>query len=120
MEGTQLAVFELRHRPPLPSVTKDPMGCLPIVTIPNARPTRPRLMAARTDHARNRYWSSTRRPMATIDRIDIASALDADAYPNLAGFTAEYVFHPGYEFSDTFEVGLDVLLAAGSDFPRNA
>ena len=47
---------------------------------------------------------------------DIASALDADAYPNLVGFTAEHVFQPGYDFSDTFEVGLDVLLEAVSGF----
>jgi hypothetical protein len=47
---------------------------------------------------------------------DIASALDADAYPNLVGFTVEHLFQPGHEFSDTPEVGLDVLLAAVSDF----
>ena len=47
---------------------------------------------------------------------EIASTLDADAYPNLAGFTVEHVFQPGYGFSDMFEVGLDVLLAAVSDF----
>jgi AcrR family transcriptional regulator len=51
---------------------------------------------------------------------EIASALDADAYPNLVGFTVEHVFQPGYEFSDTFEVGLDVLLEAVRDFAHNA
>jgi AcrR family transcriptional regulator len=51
---------------------------------------------------------------------DIASALDAEAYPNLVGFTVEHVFQPGYEFSDTFEVGLDVLLEAVRDFAHNA
>lgn len=49
---------------------------------------------------------------------DIASALDADAYPNLVGFTVEHVFQPGYDFSDTFEVGLDIILEAVSNFAR--
>jgi hypothetical protein len=49
---------------------------------------------------------------------DIASAMDADAYPHLVGFTVEHVFQPGYEFSDTFEVGLDVILDAVSGFAR--
>ncbi len=51
---------------------------------------------------------------------EIASAMDADAYPNLVGFTVEHVFQPGYEFSDTFEVGLDVLLEAVRDFAGTA
>jgi hypothetical protein len=50
---------------------------------------------------------------------DIASAMDADAYPNLVGFTIEHVFQPGYEFSDTFEVGLDVILDAVGGFARD-
>lgn len=49
---------------------------------------------------------------------EIASALDADAYPHLVGFTVEHVFQPGYEFSDTFEVGLDVILEAVNGFAR--
>jgi hypothetical protein len=49
---------------------------------------------------------------------DIASAMDADAYPHLVGFTVEHVFQRGYEFSDTFEVGLDVILDAVSGFAR--
>lgn len=46
---------------------------------------------------------------------DIAQALDADAYPHLVGFTVEHVFQPGYEFSDTFEFGLDRILKAVGD-----
>lgn len=49
---------------------------------------------------------------------DIASALDADAYPHLVGFTVEHVFQPGYDFSGTFEVGLDVILEAVRGFAR--
>ncbi len=49
---------------------------------------------------------------------EIASAIDADSYPHLVGFTMEHVFQPGYEFSDTFEVGLDVILEAVGEFAR--
>lgn len=41
---------------------------------------------------------------------DIAGALDADAYPHLVGFTTEHVFQPGYDYSDSFEFGLDRIL----------
>lgn len=41
---------------------------------------------------------------------DIAIAMDADAYPHLVAFTAEHVFQPGYDFSDSFEFGLDLIL----------
>jgi AcrR family transcriptional regulator len=41
---------------------------------------------------------------------DIAQALDADAYPHLVGFTLEHVFQPGYDFSNSFEFGLDRIL----------
>lgn len=51
---------------------------------------------------------------------DIASAVDADAYPNVVGLAVEHVFQPGYDFSDTFEVGLDVLLEAVSGFAHDA
>ena len=51
---------------------------------------------------------------------DIAAAMDADAYPHLVGFTVEHVFQPGYEFSDTFEVGLDVILEAVRGFAGDA
>ena len=40
----------------------------------------------------------------------IAQTLDADAYPHLVGFTAEHVFQPGYDFSNSFEFGLDRIL----------
>jgi AcrR family transcriptional regulator len=41
---------------------------------------------------------------------DITQALDADACPHLAGFTIEHVFQPGYDFSNSFEFGLDRIL----------
>ena len=41
---------------------------------------------------------------------DLVIAMDADAYPHLVAFTAEHVFQPGYDFSDSFEFGLDVIL----------
>lgn len=50
---------------------------------------------------------------------DIASTFEADAYPHLVGLAVEHVFQPGYEFSDTFEVGLDIMLEAVSDFARD-
>jgi AcrR family transcriptional regulator len=50
---------------------------------------------------------------------DIASAMDTDAYPHLVGFTVEHVFQPGYELSDTFEVGLDVIIDAVEGFARD-
>ena len=41
---------------------------------------------------------------------DIASGFDAEVYPHLVAFTVEHVFQPGYEFSDTFEFGIDLIL----------
>ncbi len=41
---------------------------------------------------------------------DIAADFDAEAYPHLVAFTVEHVFQPGYDFSDTFEFGLDLIL----------
>ena len=46
---------------------------------------------------------------------DIAEGLDADAYPHLVGFTVEHVFQPGYDFSNSFEFGLDLILKAVGD-----
>jgi len=43
---------------------------------------------------------------------DIAADFDAESYPHLVGFTVEHVFQPGYEFGDTFEFGLDLILEA--------
>ncbi|MGI9643371.1 MAG: TetR/AcrR family transcriptional regulator [Acidimicrobiia bacterium] len=43
---------------------------------------------------------------------DIAAAFDAEAYPNLVGLTVEHVFQPGYEFGDSFDFGLDLILEA--------
>ncbi len=51
----------------------------------------------------------------------MVGALPADEYPHLAAFTAEHVLRPGYDFGDSFEVGLDLVLdgierlAAGHD-----
>ena len=41
---------------------------------------------------------------------DITQTLDPDAYPHLVGFTNEHVFQPGYDFSNSFEFGLDRIL----------
>ena len=43
---------------------------------------------------------------------DIAAAFDAEAYPNLVGLSVEHVFQPGYEFGDSFDFGLDLILEA--------
>lgn len=42
---------------------------------------------------------------------DIARGIDGDAHPHLVAFTVEHVFQPGYDFSDSFEFGLDRILA---------
>ena len=34
----------------------------------------------------------------------------AAEYPHLAAFTVEHVLQPGYDFSDEFEFGLDLIL----------
>ena len=47
------------------------------------------------------------------DLGDLAATIMAqfeDAYPNLAELTTEYVTQPGYDFGDSFEIGLDLLL----------
>lgn len=41
---------------------------------------------------------------------DISSQLPVDDFPHLAAFTAEHVLQPGYDFGDSFEVGLDLVL----------
>ena len=41
---------------------------------------------------------------------DIAVAFDAAAYPHLVDFTVEHVLQPGYEFGDSFDFGLDLIL----------
>ncbi len=43
---------------------------------------------------------------------DITQTLDPGAYPHLVGFASEHVFQPGYEFSHSFEFGLDRILEA--------
>lgn len=43
---------------------------------------------------------------------DISAGFDPEKYPNLVGFTVEHVLEPGYEFSDSFEFGLDLILDA--------
>lgn len=40
----------------------------------------------------------------------LLAALPADAYPHLASFTASHVVQPGYDFGDSFEVGLELIL----------
>ncbi|MBN7793573.1 TetR/AcrR family transcriptional regulator [Microbacterium esteraromaticum] len=41
---------------------------------------------------------------------DIAAHLAPDDYPALTRFTAEHVMRPGYDFGDSFEVGLEIVL----------
>lgn len=43
---------------------------------------------------------------------DLATAFDPDALPHLVEFTVNHVFQPGYNFADSFEFGLDLLLDA--------
>ena len=43
---------------------------------------------------------------------DIAAAFDAEAYPHLVGLTVEHVLQPDYEFGDSFEFGLTLILEA--------
>jgi AcrR family transcriptional regulator len=40
----------------------------------------------------------------------IAAQMPADLFPHLAAFTAEHVLQPGYDFGDSFEVGLELIL----------
>ena len=42
---------------------------------------------------------------------DVAAAMPAfDDHPHLAALTAEHVLQPGYDFGDSFEFGLDLIL----------
>ena len=59
-----------------------------------------------TPSRRRRRASSSRRPK-TSPRPSTPRA-----YPHLVGLTVEHVFQPGYEFGDTFEFGLDLILEA--------
>ena len=40
----------------------------------------------------------------------IAAHFPSDQYPHLAEFTFEHVLQPGYDFSDSFEFGLDLII----------
>ena len=44
----------------------------------------------------------------------IAAAMPQDRYPALLEFTHGHVLQPGYRFADSFEVGLDLILAGVS------
>jgi len=41
---------------------------------------------------------------------DIAASFDPGAYPHLVDFSVNHVFQPGYNFGDSFEFGLDLIL----------
>ncbi len=41
---------------------------------------------------------------------EMANVMPADAFPHLARFTSEHVLQPGYDFGDSFDVGLDLVL----------
>ena len=43
---------------------------------------------------------------------EISAAFDTEAYPHLVGLTVEHVLQPGYEFGDSFDFGLDLILNA--------
>jgi hypothetical protein len=40
----------------------------------------------------------------------IAAHFPADEYPHLAELTFEHVLKPGYDFGDSFEFGLDLII----------
>ena len=41
---------------------------------------------------------------------EMSAMFDPDAYPHLVAFTVEHVLQPGYDFSDSFDFGLDLIL----------
>ena len=41
---------------------------------------------------------------------EMSAMFDPDAYPNLVAFTVEHVLQPGYDFGDSFDFGLDLIL----------
>lgn len=47
---------------------------------------------------------------ALADFADELIAPMAEHFPNLAAFAAKHVMQPGYEFGDSFEFGLDIVL----------
>lgn len=55
-----------------------------------------------------------RRPDESYGELaeDVLSQLPVEELPNLAAFTAEHVAQPGYDFAETFEPGLDLVLDA--------
>ena len=56
---------------------------------------------------------------------EIIRALPVDEYPHLVELTREHVLQPGYDFGDSFDLGLDLLLdgletVAGRPAPQQA
>ena len=51
-------------------------------------------------------------PDVPLDELaaGMMEAFPADAYPNFVEFTVEHALQPGYDFGDSFEVGLDLIL----------
>lgn len=49
-----------------------------------------------------------------VDLIELATgmmeAFPADTYPHFVEFTVDHVLQPGYDFGDSFEFGLDLIL----------
>ena len=41
---------------------------------------------------------------------EIAATFDPQDYPTLTAFTVEHVLQPGYDFGDSFEFGLDLII----------
>ena len=51
-------------------------------------------------------------PDVPLDELaaGMMEAFPADAYPNFVEFTVEHALQPGYDFGESFEVGLDLIL----------
>ncbi|MDO8106364.1 TetR/AcrR family transcriptional regulator [Isoptericola sp. b441] len=50
---------------------------------------------------------------------ELTEALPTDRYPHFVAFTVEHVLQPGYRFADSFDVGLDLILAGLSSRARD-
>lgn len=50
----------------------------------------------------------------------IAANFPADEYPYLAELTVEHVLQPGYDFGDSFEFGLDLIIAGLDEASKRA
>jgi AcrR family transcriptional regulator len=53
-------------------------------------------------------------PAVPLDQLaaGMMEAFPADSYPHFVEFTVDYVLQPGYDFGNSFEFGLDLILEA--------